>query len=83
MAFLNALIAFIVTIGVLVTVHEFGHFWVAKKLGIKVLRFSVGFGKILKSWQIGETQYTLCALPLGGFVKMLDENEGEVNSSEK
>jgi Predicted membrane-associated Zn-dependent proteases 1 len=58
-------------------------FWVAKKLGIKVLRFSVGFGKILKSWQIGETQYTLCALPLGGFVKMLDENEGEVDPSEK
>ena len=83
MAFLNALIAFIVTIGILVTVHEFGHFWVAKKLGIKVLRFSVGFGKILKSWQIGETQYTLCALPLGGFVKMLDENEGEVDPSEK
>ncbi len=83
MAFLNALIAFIVTIGILVTVHEFGHFWVAKKLGIKVLRFSVGFGKILKSWQIGETQYTLCALPLGGFVKMLDESEGEVDPSEK
>jgi len=83
MAFLNALIAFVVTIGILVTVHEFGHFWVAKKLGIKVLRFSVGFGKILKSWQIGETQYTLCALPLGGFVKMLDENEGGVDPSEK
>ncbi len=83
MAFLNALIAFIVTIGILVTVHEFGHFWVAKKLGIKVLRFSVGFGKILKSWKIGETEYTLCALPLGGFVKMLDENEAEVDPSEK
>ena len=83
MAFLNALIAFIITIGILVTVHEFGHFWVAKKLGIKVLRFSVGFGKILKSWKIGETQYTLCALPLGGFVKMLDENEGEIDPSER
>lgn len=83
MAFLSALIAFVVTIGILVTVHEFGHFWVAKKLGIKVLRFSVGFGKILKSWQIGETQYTLCALPLGGFVKMLDENEGGVDPSER
>ncbi|TEU21816.1 MAG: RIP metalloprotease RseP [Gammaproteobacteria bacterium] len=83
MAFLNALIAFVVTIGILVTVHEFGHFWVAKKLGIKVLRFSVGFGKILKSWKIGETQYTLCALPLGGFVKMLDENEGGVDPSER
>lgn len=83
MAFLNALIAFIVTIGILVTVHEFGHFWVAKKFGIKVLQFSVGFGKILKSWKIGETTYTLRALPLGGFVKMLDENEGEVDPNEK
>ncbi|MBE8158201.1 MAG: RIP metalloprotease RseP, partial [Betaproteobacteria bacterium] len=66
-----------------VAVHEFGHFWVAKKLGIKVLRFSLGFGKVLKSWQLGETTYTICALPLGGFVKMLDENEGQVSESEK
>ena len=83
MAFFIALIAFIVTIGILVTVHEFGHFWVAKKLGIKVLRFSIGFGKVLKSWRLGETEYTLCALPFGGFVKMLDENEGEVDAKEK
>ena len=80
---LIALIAFIVSIGILVTIHEFGHFWVAKKLGIKVLRFSVGFGKVLKSWQWGETKYTICALPLGGFVKMLDENEGKVSPQEK
>ena len=83
MAFFTALISFIVTIGILVTVHEFGHFWVAKKLGIKVLRFSIGFGKVLKSWKRGETEYTLCALPFGGFVKMLDENEGEVDAKEK
>ena len=83
MAFLTALISFIITIGILVTVHEFGHFWVAKKLGIKVLRFSIGFGKVLKSWQRGDTEYTLCALPFGGFVKMLDENEGEVDAKEK
>jgi len=83
MAFFTALISFIVTIGILVTVHEFGHFWVAKKLGIKVLRFSIGFGKVLKSWQRGDTEYTLCALPFGGFVKMLDENEGEVDANEK
>lgn len=83
MAFFNALLAFIVAIAVLVAIHEFGHFWVAKKLNVKVLRFSIGFGKILKSWQRGETQYTLCALPLGGFVKMLDENEAEVHPSEK
>ena len=80
---LIALIAFIVSIGILVTIHEFGHFWVAKKLGIKVLRFSIGFGKVLKSWQWGETKYTICALPLGGFVKMLDENEGKVSPQEK
>ena len=83
MAFFTALISFIITIGILVTVHEFGHFWVAKKLGIKVLRFSIGFGKVLKSWQRGDTEYTLCALPFGGFVKMLDENEGEVDANEK
>lgn len=83
MSFLTALIAFMLTIGILVTVHEFGHFWVAKKLNIKVLRFSIGFGKILKSWQIGETTYTLCALPLGGFVKMLDEREDRVEKAEK
>jgi regulator of sigma E protease len=83
MEFFTALLSFIVTIGVLVTVHEFGHFWVAKKLGVKVLRFSIGFGKVLKSWQRGETQYTLCALPFGGYVKMLDENESEVKPSEK
>lgn len=83
MAFLNAIIAFIVTISILVTVHEFGHFWVAKKLGIKVLRFSLGFGKVLKSWRLGETRYTICALPLGGFVKMLDENAGIVDEAEK
>jgi regulator of sigma E protease len=83
MGALSALLSFIVTIGILVTVHEFGHFWIAKKLGVKVLRFSIGFGKILKSWQRGETQYTLCALPFGGYVKMLDENEAEVKASEK
>ena len=83
MAFFNALLAFIVAIAILVAIHEFGHFWVAKKLNVKVLRFSIGFGKVLKSWQRGETTYTLCALPLGGFVKMLDENETEVAPGEK
>ena len=83
MAFFNALLAFIVAIAILVAIHEFGHFWVAKKLNVKVLRFSIGFGKVLKSWQRGETRYTLCALPLGGFVKMLDENETAVDPSEK
>jgi regulator of sigma E protease len=83
MAFFINLVSLLVTIAIVVTVHEFGHFWVAKKLGIKVLRFSIGFGKVLKSWRLGETEYTLCALPFGGFVKMLDENEGEVDAKEK
>lgn len=83
MDFLIAFTAFLVAIGVLVTIHELGHFWVAKKLGIKVLRFSIGFGKVLKSWQYGETEWTLCALPLGGFVKMLDEKHNEVGEHEK
>lgn len=83
MAFISSLGFFLITIGILVTVHELGHFLVAKKLNVKVLRFSIGFGKILKSFKYGETQYTLCVLPLGGFVKMLDENETLVEASEK
>jgi len=71
---------FVIAIGVLVTVHEFGHFIVARMLGVKVLRFSVGFGRPLASWRAkGDgTEYVLAALPLGGYVKMLDEREGEV-----
>lgn len=83
MTFISALGFFLIAIGILVTIHELGHFLVAKKLNVKVLRFSIGFGKILKSFKYGETQYTLCALPLGGFVKMLDENEAPVDASEK
>jgi hypothetical protein len=62
---------------VLVTIHEFGHFWVARKLGIKVLRFSIGFGRPLLTWRRrnGDTEYVIAALPLGGYVKMLDERE--------
>lgn len=76
--------AFIVAIGVLVTVHEYGHFWVARRLGIKVLRFSIGFGKPLWKRTFGrdETELVIAALPLGGYVKMLDEREGEVDAAE-
>lgn len=79
-----SVLAFIVAIGVLVTVHEFGHFWVARRLGIKVLKFSIGFGKPLWKWEIGKDRMELviAALPLGGFVKMLDESEGDVPASE-
>ena len=69
----------LVTLGLLITFHEFGHFWVARKLGVGVLRFSVGFGRPL--WRrIGKdnTEYVIAAIPLGGYVKMLDEREGEV-----
>jgi regulator of sigma E protease len=72
--------AFLVAIGVLVTVHEFGHFWVARKLGVKVLRFSIGFGKPLLrrvSKDADKVEYVLAALPFGGYVKMLDERECE------
>ncbi len=82
--FIISLIAFIVAIGVLVTVHEFGHYWVARKAGVKVLRFSIGFGKPLWKKVAGadQTEYVLAAIPLGGYVKMLDEREGEVASGE-
>jgi regulator of sigma E protease len=76
--------AFILAIGVLVTVHEFGHFWVARKVGVKVLRFSVGFGRPLWQRNIGRdnTELVIAALPLGGYVKMLDEREGAVAEAE-
>jgi regulator of sigma E protease len=77
---------FIVAISVLVAAHEFGHFIVARKLGFKVLRFSIGFGRPLLQWRGGppdHVQYWLSAIPLGGYVKMLDEHEGPVVSEER
>ncbi|HEY4881689.1 MAG TPA: RIP metalloprotease RseP [Steroidobacteraceae bacterium] len=73
-------LAFVVAVCLLVTVHEFGHFWVARRLGFKVLRFSVGFGKTLWSRVAGRdgTEYVIAAVPLGGYIKMLDEREGPV-----
>ena len=75
---------FIVAVSLLVTVHEFGHYWVARRLGFKVLRFSVGFGRPLFSRTAGpdQTEYVLAAIPLGGYVKMLDEREGPVASAD-
>jgi regulator of sigma E protease len=71
---------FLIALAVLIVVHEFGHFWVARKCGVKVLRFAVGFGKPIYSKRFGadDTEFVVCALPLGGYVKMLDEREGEV-----
>lgn len=76
--------AFIVALGILVTFHEYGHYWVARKAGVKVLRFSVGFGPSLWKRKFGEdgTEFVIAAIPLGGYVKMLDEREGEVEQSE-
>lgn len=80
MDLLHTLFYFAIAIGVLVSFHEFGHFWVARKAGVKVLRFSIGFGKVLWSYQKNAetTEYVLSAIPLGGYVKMVDEREGEV-----
>ena len=69
----------LIALGVLVTFHEFGHFWVARRCGVKVLRFSVGFGMPLLRWHDKKgTEFVIAAIPLGGYVKMLDEREGEV-----
>lgn len=76
--------SFVVAIGLLIAIHEFGHYWVAKKVGVKVLRFSIGFGNPIWQKKIngGETEFVLAAIPLGGYVKMLDEREGDVEESE-
>ncbi|HEY1990881.1 MAG TPA: RIP metalloprotease RseP, partial [Gammaproteobacteria bacterium] len=80
MQILISILAYVVAVGILVTIHEFGHFIVARRLGIKVLRFSIGFGKALYSWRRkgDETEYVIAAIPLGGYVKMSDEREGAV-----
>jgi len=76
---LQTILATLVTLGLLVTIHEWGHFWVARRCGVKVLRFSVGFGKPLYSWtDRAGTEYAIAAIPLGGYVRMLDEREGDV-----
>ncbi|MFY0676644.1 MAG: sigma E protease regulator RseP [Neptuniibacter sp.] len=74
----------ILTLGILVTIHEWGHFYVARRCGVKVLRFSVGFGKAIYSWKDKQgTEYAIASIPLGGYVKMLDEREGDVDPSEQ
>jgi len=79
MGALYMIIGTLVALGVLVTFHEFGHFWVARRCGVKVLRFSVGFGSPLVRWHDRHgTEFVIAAIPLGGYVKMLDEREGDV-----
>jgi regulator of sigma E protease len=79
-----SLLGFLIAISVLVAVHEFGHFWVARRLGVKVLRFSIGFGKPLWRRRFGgdQVEFVIAVLPLGGYVKMLDEREGPVEPAE-
>src|SRR5437868_11649215 len=84
MTLIHTLVAFIVALGVLIVVHEYGHYLVARLCGVKVLRFSVGFGRPLFTRRIGPdaTEWVIAAVPFGGYVKMLDEREGPVESSE-
>ncbi|WP_318437488.1 sigma E protease regulator RseP [Photobacterium leiognathi] len=82
--FIRNLSAFLVALGILIAVHEFGHFWVARRCGVYVERFSIGFGKSL--WRrVGKdgTEYTLAMIPLGGYVKMLDERVEEVPAEKR
>jgi regulator of sigma E protease len=79
MTILTYVLAFLVAIGVLVAVHEYGHFWMARRMGIRVLRYSIGFGKVLWSRRgKDQVEYAISAIPLGGYVKLLDEREGPV-----
>lgn len=78
-------LAFLVALGLLISIHEYGHFWVARRVGIKVLRYSIGFGRplLVRRGKVDDTEYVLAAIPLGGYVKMLDEREGPVPSHER
>jgi len=81
---LITVLAFIVTLGLLIVIHEYGHYRVAVACGVKVLRFSVGFGRVLwrRQPRPGGTEFVICALPLGGYVRMLDEREGVVSTAD-
>jgi regulator of sigma E protease len=81
---LNTALAFLLTLGLLILVHEWGHYRVAVACGVKVLRFSIGFGRVLLRWQRSpaHTEFVLSALPLGGYVRMLDEREAPVAPDE-
>ena len=82
MDFLTTIVAFLVALGLLIVVHELGHFWIARVCGVKVLRFSVGFGRPIARWVRGpdRTEWVIAAVPYGGYVKMLDERETESDS---
>jgi len=84
MSIIFTLVSFIIAISILVAIHEYGHYIVAKKLGVKILRFSIGFGKPLWKKRFGkdQTEFVIAALPLGGYVKMLDKRETEIEEHE-
>jgi regulator of sigma E protease len=84
MIFLQKALAFLVALGVLIVVHEYGHYLVARLCNVRVLRFSVGFGRSLATWRLGRdaTEWTIAAIPFGGYVKMLDEREAPVDAKE-
>ena len=84
MGLLHTIVAFIVALGLLIVVHEYGHYLIARLCGVKVLRFSVGFGRALLTRKIGPdgTEWVIAAIPFGGYVKMLDEREGQVEARE-
>lgn len=84
MQIISPFIAFLTAIFLLVSIHEFGHFWVARRLGIKVLRFSIGFGRPILRWHGKDgTEYVIAWIPLGGYVKLLDAREGKVDRAEQ
>ncbi len=78
-----SILALLVTLGILVTIHEFGHFWVARRCGVRVECFSIGFGRAIHSWRRGDTEYRIAAIPLGGYVKMFGEQGQEITEAEK
>ncbi|MDR0479669.1 MAG: site-2 protease family protein, partial [Burkholderiaceae bacterium] len=86
---LQTVLAFVVALGVLVAAHEWGHYRVAVACGVKILRFSIGFGRPIlrwkprRQWPGQDTEFVIGAIPLGGYVKMLDEREGEVAPEER
>ena len=84
MSLLHTVLAFVVALGVLIVVHEYGHFLAARMCNVRVLRFSVGFGRSLATWRVGRdaTEWTIAVVPFGGYVKMLDEREGPVEPQE-
>ena len=82
---MTTLLAFLAALGLLIAIHEYGHYRMALACGVKVLKFSIGFGKTIFKWQpkTSDTEFVIGLLPLGGFVKMLDEREGAVEPTQR